>query len=390
MTGTAGPRDTVLVAAARTPVGRFNGALRGVDARSLGASAVAAAMDRLGQPVVPDRILLANIVQAGNGQNPARAAAVRAGLPTTVPGTTLNDVCLASMTSVSLARLMIGAGEAQAVLVGGFESMSRALHGIQVRQAARPGPPEVLDLLTNDGLWCAISDEGMGELSDDANAALGIGRAEQDEWALESHRRAAAAQAAGAFAAEIVPLPQLDADEGVRPDSSAEALARLRPAFHPDGTITAGNASQLSDAGAAGLVTSREYAARLGVAPLAEVLDVAMVAGPDPTLHLKPADAARRLLERNGLTVGDIGVWEVNEAFAGVVIATMRDLDLDPERVNLHGGAIAIGHPLAASGFRIVMSAVTTMTRGGSELGIATMCGGGGQGAAVLLRLPRG
>lgn len=381
------PRDCVVVSAARTPVGRFNGALKGIDAITLGSVAIGAAIDRIDARVQPDRILMGNVVQAGNGQNPARAAAVRAGVATTVPGTTLNDVCLASITSVAMSALMIRAGEIESALVGGFESMSRAPHGIQIRQAPRIGQPQVTDLLMSEGLWCAVSDQGMGQISDAANDELGITREDQDQFALQSHRRAAQAQEEGAFLTEIVPLKELSADEGIRPDSTIEALARLQAAFTPSGTITAGNASQMSDAAAAGVVTSRELAGRRGLVPLADVVGYEMIAGPDPSLHLKPAIAARRLLERHGLKPADVGVWEINEAFAGVVLATSRELDLDLERVNRHGGAIALGHPLAASGFRIVTSLMTIMAEQEQEFGVATICGGGGQGAALLLRL---
>jgi acetyl-CoA C-acetyltransferase len=296
-------------------------------------------------------------------------------------------VCLASISSVALAASMIRCQEIDSALVGGFESMSRAPHGIQIRQAPRVGPPEVVDLLTSEGLWCSISDRGMGDISDVANAELGITREEHDEFALASHGRAALAQQQGAFLTEITPLKEFAADEGIRPDTNAAALARLRPAFGEGGTITAGNASQMSDAGAAGLVTSRELARQLELIPLAEVVGYQMIAGPDPSLHLKPAIAARKLMDRAGLDAMDIGAWEINEAFAGVVIATSRDLGLDPERVNIHGGAIALGHPLGASGFRITTSLVTIMAAHEVEFGMATICGGGGQAAALLLRL---
>ncbi|HYH32858.1 MAG TPA: acetyl-CoA C-acyltransferase [Pseudonocardia sp.] len=378
-------RTPVLLSAARTPVGRFGGALRGVDAVDLGAVAVRAALERAGG-AVPDQILLGNVVQAGNGQNPARVAATRGGVPTTVPGTTLNNVCLAGMTAAGLAATLVRAGESGVALVGGFESMSRALHGVQVREAARTGDGALVDLLVRDGLWCALSEQGMGEMSDAATAQLGIARADQDAFALASHRRAATATADGRLAEEVVAVDGLAADEGVRADTSAERLARLRPAFVADGTLTAGNSSQMSDAGAAGIVTSAARAAALGVEPLAEIVDHLAVAGPDPTLHLKPAVAARELLKRNGLTAGDVDLWEINEAFAAVVLATARDLDLDPDRINVNGGAIALGHPLGASGFRLVLTLAHEMRRRGAGLGVAAICGGGGQGGAILLR----
>jgi acetyl-CoA C-acetyltransferase len=376
-------RRPVLLSAARTPVGRFGGALRGVDAVDLGAHAIRAALER-GGGLVPDQVLLGNVVQAGTGQNPARIAATRAGVPTTVPGMTLNNVCLASLSAAGLAATLVRAGELDVGIVGGFESMSRALHGVQVRAARRMGDGAMVDLLVRDGLWCALSEQGMGEMSDVASAQFGIDRADQDAFALASHQRAAAA--AERLAEEIAPLPELDHDEGVRPDATIEKLAALRPAFTADGTLTAGNSSQMSDAGSAGVVTNAARAAALGVEPLAEIVGYATVAGPDPTLHLKPAAAARALLGRHGLTPGDVDLWEINEAFGAVVLASMRELGIDHDRVNVGGGAIAIGHPLGGSGFRLVLTLAHEMRRRGAELGLAAICGGGGQGGALLLR----
>jgi acetyl-CoA C-acetyltransferase len=333
-------------------------------------------------------VFLGNVVQAGSGQNPARVAGIRGGVPTTVPATTVNDVCLASMTSTGLAATLIAAGEIDCAVVGGFESMSRALHGVQVRRARPTGDGALVDLLVKDGLWCALTDAGMGPISDRANRELGVSRADQDAYAVTSHRRAAAATASGRLGREIVPVPGvLDADEGVRPDTTLERLSRLRPAFAADGTITAGNASQLSDAAAAGVLMSRQLAERSGCPPIVEIVDRATVAGPDASLHLKPAAASRVLLKRHGLTAADVGLWEINEAFAGVVLASARDLDLDPDRVNVNGGAVALGHPLGASGFRLLQTLAVEMTLRGIELGIGAICGGGGQGQAVLLRL---
>ncbi|HVC72179.1 MAG TPA: acetyl-CoA C-acyltransferase [Mycobacteriales bacterium] len=381
-------RAAVLVSAARTPVGKFGGALAGLSALDLGGLAVAGALAGLDPAVPADHVFLGNVVQAGSGQNPARVAGVRGGVPTTVPATTVNDVCLASMTGTGLAATLIAAGEIDCAVVGGFESMSRALHGVQVRQARSTGDGALVDLLVKDGLWCALTDAGMGPISDRANRELGIGRADQDGYALTSHRRAAAAAASGRLGREIVPVPGvLDADEGPRPDTTLERLSRLRPAFAADGTITAGNASQLSDAAAAGVLMSRQLAERSGCPPIVEIVDRATVAGPDASLHLKPAAASRVLLQRHGLTPTDIGLWEINEAFAGVVLASARELGLDPERVNVNGGAVALGHPLGASGFRLLQTLAVEMTLRGTELGVAAICGGGGQGQAVLLRL---
>ena len=379
----------VLVSLARTPVGKFDGALAHLSALDLGAAAVHAALEPLDGQISIDHTFLGNVVQAGNGQNPARVAAIRGGVPTTVPGTTINDVCLASLTATGIAASMIRGGEIDTALVGGFESMSRALHGVQVRAAAKVGHGALVDLLVNDGLWCAVSDSGMGEISDQANREHGITRADQDEFACASHRRATAATESGRFKQEIRALTDiLDADEGIRPGSTVTNLATLRPAFTEGGTITAGNASQMSDAAAAGVLMSLGVADSLGLDPLVEVLDRVVVAGPDPSLHLKPAAAARVLLDRNGLGTGDIGLWEINEAFAGVVLASARDLGIDLDRVNVNGGAIALGHPLAASGFRILMTLATEMRLRQQEFGVVTICGGGGQGQAILLRLP--
>lgn len=373
MSGAGVSASVVLVGGARTTVGRLGGRWAGVPATELGGRAVAGALQRAGEPEV-DHVLLANVVQAGNGQNPARRAAQLGGVARTVPGATLNDVCLASLTAVAHGALLLRAGEARTVLVGGFDSMSTA-------------PREPVDLLVRDGLWCSLEDVGMGPLSDRANRDLAVSRADQDAYAVESHRRAAAATDARRLADELVPDETRDGvDEGIRRDSTPERVARLAPAFTDDGTITAANASQMSDAGAAGVLTTRELADAEGRPVLAEVVGSAVVAGPDSSLHLRPAEAAERLLAAHGLAVDDVALWEVNEAFAGVVLASQRRLGVDLDRVNVNGGAIALGHPLGASGFRLVLTLAHELRRRGEELGVATMCGGGGQGRAVLLR----
>ena len=371
---------TVLVDGARTPIGRFGRALADVDPIDLGAHAVRETLARC-PGLVPDHILMGNVLQAANGQNPARQAAIRGGVARTTPGTTVNDVCLASMTSVALAAGLVREGEADCVLVGGFDSMSRAPH--EVRRAPGDAP---LDLMVNDGLYCSIEDVGMGELSDAENARLEVTRAAQDMLALRSHERAAAATAEGRLAEEIAPLPELAQDEGIRTDTSLQRLAALEPAFGAGGTITAGNASQMSDGGAAGIVTTAAHARGQGLEPLAEIAGRALVAGPDSSLHLRPAEASARLLERFGLQPGDVDLWEINEAFAGVVVASCAALGIDPERVNVNGGAVALGHPLGASGMRLVLTLGYEMRRRDAKLGVATLCGGGGQGEALLLR----
>ena len=386
----ANPRTTpVLVNGARTPFGRFRGALSEVPAVELGAHAVRAALARC-RGLRPDYVAMGNVLQAANGQNPGRRAAILGGVARQVPGLTLNDVCLASMSSVALAAAMIRAEEAACVLAGGFDSMTGAPHAVHMRTGHAAGDRKLIDVMHHDGLWCAIAASGMGELSEQENDRLGIDRAHQDAFALESHRRAAAAAESGRLAEEIAPLltarGELRHDEGIRPDSSLERLAALRPAFTPAGTITAGNASQLSDAAAAGLIASLHTARQAGLQPLAEIIGRAVVAGPDSTLHLRPAEAAEQLLARHQLTPADVDLWEINEAFAGVALASIDALDIDPERVNVNGGAIAVGHPLAASGFRLLLTLSIELQHRGARFGIAAMCGGGGQGEAILLR----
>jgi acetyl-CoA C-acetyltransferase len=371
----------VLVAGARTPIGRFRGALKDHSGVELGAAAVKAALARAAG-LEPDYVVLGNVLQAANGQNPGRRAALAGGIARQTPGITVNDVCLASLSAVGLAAGMLREGEASVVLVGGFDSMTGAPHAVHVRTAGPLGDEPMIDVMVHDGLYCSIQDVGMGELSDAENARLGISRADQDELAAQSHTRAAAAR--DRLAEEIAPLNGLTEDEGIRPNTTVERLNSLPAAFTREGTITAGNASQLSDGAAAGILTTAERAQ--GLDPLAEVVGRAVVAGPDSSLHLRPAEAAEKLLARHGLTAADIDLWEINEAFAGVTVASTRALDIDPAKVNVNGGAVALGHPLAASGFRLLLTLAHQMRRDGAHLGVATMCGGGGQGEAILLR----
>ena len=373
----------VLVAGARTPIGRFQGALAGIDPVSLGAHAVSAALSRAGG-LEPDYVAMGNVLQAANGQNPGRRAALQGGVGRTVPGITLNDVCLASMSAVALAAAMLREQEAACVLVGGFDSMTRAPHAVRMRPATRMGDRPLVDVMLHDGLYCSIADAGMGGMSDAENARLGISREAQDEFSARSHARALAGWER--LAEEIAPVGDFALDEGAR-ESSYEALAALPPAFSRDGTITAGNASQVSDGGVAAVVTSAAAASDAGVEPLAEIVGRAVVAGPDSTLHLRPAEASAKLLERHGLDARDIALWEINEAFAGVVLASVAALGIDEERVNVNGGAVALGHPLAASGLRLVLTLAYELRRRGGGLGVATLCGGGGQGEAILLRV---
>jgi acetyl-CoA C-acetyltransferase len=385
------PRTTpVLVDGARTPIGRFRGTLADVPAVELGAHAVRAALSRC-PGLVPDYAIVGNVLQAANGQNPGRQAAVRGGVPRNVPGTTLNDVCLSSMSAVALAASMLREDEAECILVGGFDSMSGAPHAVHMRGARASGDVRLVDVMIHDGLWCRLSDAGMGSLSDRENARLGITREAQDAFALRSHERAAAATDGGRLAAEIAPVRvnghELSEDEGIRRDTSIEKLSSLPPAFTQEGTITAGNASQISDGASAGIVTSLERARAAGLEPVVEIGTRAVIAGPDSSLHLRPAEAARRLLERCAFAASDIDLWEINEAFSGVVLASIEDLAVDPERVNVNGGAVALGHPLAASGLRLVLTLGYELRRRGGELGVAAICGGGGQGEAILVRV---
>ncbi len=367
----------MIAGGARTPIGRFNGALAKVDAVELGAHAVRAALERTA--LEPDYIAIGNVLQAANGQNPGRRAALQGGVRRDVPGITLNDVCLASMSAVGMAASMIRAGEASTVLVGGFDSMTRAPHALRLRPAVKMGDRPMIDVMIHDGLYCSIADEGMGAMSDAENARLGVSRRAQDEFAARSHERAR--DGAGRLAEEIVGMRTLAADEGVR-ETSYAALAALPPAFGRGGTITAGNASQVSDGAAAAVITTADRAS----APLAAVLGRAVIAGPDSTLHLRPAEASAKLLSQHGLEPREIDLWEINEAFAGVVLASASALELDLERVNVNGGAVALGHPLAGSGLRLVLTLAYELRRRGGGLGIATLCGGGGQGEAILLR----
>jgi acetyl-CoA C-acetyltransferase len=379
----------VLVDGARAPIGRFLGALADVPPVELGAHAVRAALARC-PGLVPDYAVVGNVLQAANGQNPGRQAALRGGLARDVPGTTLNDVCLSSMSAVAVAASMIREAEATCVLVGGFDSMSGAPHAVHLRGAQTAGDARLVDVMIRDGLWCRLAGAGMGSLSDRENARLGITRETQDAFALSSHERAAAATDSGRLGKEIEPFRadgrELAEDEGIRRDTSIERLSALVPAFEAEGTITAGNASQLSDGATAGIVTSVERARAAGLEPVAEIGARAVIAGPDSTLHLRPAEAAKRLLERCGLGIADVDLWEINEAFAGVTLAAMHDLGLDPKRVNVNGGAVALGHPLAASGLRLVLTLAYELRERAAKLGVAAICGGGGQGEAILLR----
>jgi acetyl-CoA C-acetyltransferase len=390
---------SVIVAAVRTPVGRFGSALRSRSAVDLGAVAIAEALARAGMsPGDVDYVLMGQVLQAGAGQITARQAAITAGVPPQVPAITLNKVCLSSLTAVALADQLIRAGEIEVAVAGGMESMTHAPYVVPgARWGMRTGPGELVDTMIHDGLWSTFTGQHMGESSDQVNAALRISRQDQDVWAARSHQRAAAAWASGRFAAEVVGVQVrgrvggttvVERDEGIRPQTTYESLAQLPPAFTPDGTITAGNASQLSDGAAAIVVMSAERAAALGVEPLAEILAHGMCADRFAYLHTVPATALEKALKKAGMDPHDLGLLEVNEAFASVALHATRMLGADQEIVNVNGGSVALGHALGSTGARMIVTLVHEMRRRQVEHGAATLCGGGGQGDALLVRLP--
>ena len=380
-------------------MGRLLGSLNGFTAAELGGVVIRAALQRAGLTGgQADYVIMGQVLQAGAGQIPSRQAAVAGGIPMTVPSLTINKVCLSGLDAIALAAQYIRLGEFDVVVAGGMESMTQAPHLLpKSRSGYRYGPVEVQDSMALDGLTDAYDHVSMGESTERLGVKLGISRAEQDEFSALSHQRAAAAVKNGALAEEIVGVsvprrggePLLfDEDEGIRPETTAESLGRLRPAFAPDGTITAGSASQISDGAAAVVVMARETAEALGAHVLAEVGAAGLVAGPDNSLHSQPSNAIRRALAKGGLTVSDLDLIEINEAFAMVAIQSMRDLGVGPERVNVNGGAIALGHPIGASGTRIALHLAHELRRRGGGVGAAGLCGGGGQGEALLLRVP--
>ncbi|KNC13457.1 acetyl-CoA acetyltransferase [Arthrobacter sp. RIT-PI-e] len=390
------PTDVVILSGARTPQGKIMGALSSLAAVQLGAHAIRGALERAGlEPSAVDYVIMGQVLQAGAGQNPARQSAVAAGIPLHVPAETVNKVCLSGLLAVTHAARMIRGGEADVVVAGGQESMSNAPHlALGVRQGKSYGDLVLADAVSRDGLVDATEDISMGSLTDSGNTERSISRQQQDEIAATSHQRAARATAEGVLAEEIVPveIPQrkgaslvVDADQGVRPDSTPESMARLRPAFHPEGTITAGNSSPLSDGAAAVVMTTREYADRHGLEYLAVVGAPGQVAGPDTSLHSQPSRAIEAALRKAGWTVQDLDFIEVNEAFAAVLIQSLEDLGYPLEKANLHGGAVALGHPIGASGARLVLHAAYELSRRGSGRAAVSLGGGGGQGEALLL-----
>ncbi|EIV95843.1 acetyl-CoA C-acetyltransferase [Frankia sp. QA3] len=390
---------SVIVAGARTPIGKLSGALKSFTATDLGGIAISGALERAGlSGEAIQYVIMGHVIQAGTGPITARQAAVAAGIPMTVPAVTINKVCLSGLDAIALADTYIASGEYDLVVAGGMESMTGAPHLLRsMRAGVKYGAAEALDAIDQDALFCAFDQISMGASTERYNGALNISRAEQDEFAARSHQRAAAAAKNGLFDNEIVPVsvPQrrgeplvVSQDEGVRADTSAEVLGKLRPAFGKDGTITAGSASQISDGAAAVIVASRAKAEELGLPILAEVGHHGFVAGPDTSLQSQPSNAILAALAKERLTPADLDLVEINEAFAAVSIQSMRDLGISSDIVNVNGGAIAIGHPLGASGARIALTLLNELARRGGGIGAAGLCGGGGQGDALILRVP--
>jgi len=387
----------MIVAGARTPTGKFRGAFSELNAVDLGAHAIRAAVDRAG--IAGDQVdyaIVGHVLQAGAGQITSLQASIGAGLPKDVPAITINKVCLSGMAAIAMADQMIRAGEIEVAVAGGMESMTNAPYVLpKGRDGARLGDTELIDSMIHDGLWSSFLEQHMGEGTDEISAELGLTREDQDAWAARSHQRAHAAWESGRMVDEVVPVgaPQrrgasitVARDEGIRPDTTPETLAGLKPAFRADGTITAGNASQISDGACAVVVMSGERAEELGVTPLAEIVAYGMSADRYPSLHTVPAMALERALKKSGSAASDLGLVEINEAFAAVPIHSARMLGVDEDIVNVNGGAVALGHPIGASGARIVLTLVMEMRRRGVDLGGAAICGGGGQGDALVLR----
>jgi acetyl-CoA C-acetyltransferase len=389
---------SVIVGGARTPIGKLSGALKGFSAMDLGGIAIKEAMTRAGVTGEQvDYVIMGHVVQAGAGQITARQAAVKGGIPMSVPALTVNKVCLSGLNAIAMADQLIGYGEFDVVVAGGMESMTNGPYlQAGARSGYRYGDATLIDATAHDALFCAFDQRGMGASTDYYNRAKNITRTEQDEFAATSHERATTAGKNGLFDDEIVTIevPQrrgdpllVTEDEGVRPGTTAASLAKLRPAFAPDGTVTAGSASQISDGAAAVVVMSRAKAEELGAPVLAEIGAHGLVAGPDPSLLSQPSNAILKALGREGRTPSEVDLFEINEAFASVAIQSMRDLDIDPVNVNVNGGAIAMGHPVGASGARIALHLALELARRGGGLGAAGLCGGGGQGEALLLHV---
>ena len=388
----------VILAGVRTPIGRLQGGLKSITATDLGAIAIKESCEKAGiEPSQIDFSYLGNVISAGIGQVPARRAAVDAGIPMTSPSTLLNRACLSGMHSIHLASQMLRLQEAEIVIAGGMESMTNSPYMLPgARSGLRFGDGNLVDSMLFDGLTCTIEDCSMGEATDRFAKELGISREDQDAFAAQSHQRAAKAQKDGLFDEEICPveIPQRNGDtltvkddEGIRLDADIDSMSRLSPAFTKDGTITAGNASQISDGGAAMVVTTLEKAEQLGIEPVAEIISHGQVAGPDTSLLHQPSNAINAALESGGMGVSDMDLFEINEAFAAVALASMEALGVNDEIVNVNGGAIALGHPIGMSGTRVVLTLIHELHRRGGGLGAASLCGGGGQGEALILKV---
>ncbi|MWA13670.1 acetyl-CoA C-acetyltransferase [Streptomyces sp. BA2] len=399
MSGTTGT-TSVIVAGARTPMGRLLGSLKSFSGADLGGFAIKAALDRAG--IGGDQVqyvIMGQVLTAGAGQIPARQAAVKAGIPMNVPALTVNKVCLSGLDAIALADQLIRAGEFDIVVAGGQESMTNAPHVLpKSREGVKYGAIEMIDSMAYDGLTDSFDNVAMGESTEKHNTRLGIGRPEQDEIAAASHQRAAAAQKNGIFEAEITPveIPQrkggpvlFSQDEGIRAETTAESLGKLRPAFAKDGTITAGTASQISDGAAAVVVMSKAKAEELGLHWIAEIGAHGNVAGPDSSLQSQPSNAILHALKKEGLDVADLDLIEINEAFAAVAVQSMKDLGVSSEKVNVNGGAIALGHPIGMSGARVVLHLALELKRRGGGVGAAALCGGGGQGDALIVKVAK-
>ena len=390
--------ETVIVAGSRTPIGRFGGAFADFSGAQLGGFAIRDALDKAKLDAGDvDYVVMGQVLQAGTGQITARQAATGAGIPMAVPCVTINKVCLSGLNAIALADQLIRAGEVTRVVAGGMESMTQAPYlAPKMRYGARIGNAELIDSMMYDGLFCAFDRKSMGEATDGYNQRFELTREEQDEFSARSHQLAAKATEAGHFEDEIVPVevPQrkgdsliVAKDEGIRADTTIDSLGKLRPAFTKEGTITAGNASQISDGGAACVVMSRDEATKLGLEPLATIVAHGMVAGPDASLHEQPANAIKAALAKTDIKESDLGVVEINEAFACVGVVSGRELNVDQESINPNGGAIALGHPIGASGARLVITLAHELRRRGGGVGAAALCGGGGQGDALIIRV---
>jgi acetyl-CoA C-acetyltransferase len=390
-------RTSVIVAGARTPVGRFNGSLSSLSGTDLGGLAIKAAIERSSiEANLVQYVIMGQVLQAGAGQGPARQAGIKGGLPMDIPSITVNKVCLSGLNAIALADQLIRAGEFEVIVAGGMESMTNAPHLLMnSRTGFKLGDVTLKDSMMFDGLFCAIDQIGMGDATDKNNARYSMTREVQDEFAFHSHQRAAKAQSDGVFDEEIVPVELKDrkgnvtlfsSDEGVRAETTQETLAKLKPVFSSTGTITAGSASQISDGGAAVVVMLKEKAVELGLDWLCEIGAQGMVAGPDASLHEQPANAIKLAAKKEGISLDKFDFIEINEAFAAVGIASSKALGLDLANVNVHGGAIAVGHPLGMSGARLALHIAYQLKNKGSGYGVAALCGGGGQGDALIFK----